>query len=296
MREDLETRPVDLLDPAQLDVARAWVGVHAAVQRDLFGDRGSAWTLEEVQGFVRGSDKKRVARGVWGGDRSSVRSRCTCPARHLRSAVLLAVGRAVRARTRVGSALVAEAERIAAEHGRSTCSSRPSGRRAGRTRREAFATARGFVVAQTVLRSEQSPRPTARPRGARRRAGCEDYRLESWSTTCGRVARGPCAPPAADEHRRALRRPRPRGGGLGRRAPAGQPRRARASVGGPSSGGAARAQRTARRFTTSGSRPVSRASATSRDTLVLTGEHRGHGSGCGSRRPTRCGSWTSCPR
>lgn len=182
MREDLETRPVDLLDPAQLDVARAWIGVHAAVQRDLFGDRGSAWTLEEVQGFVRGSDKKRVARGVWAGDRLVGALEVHLPLRdNLRSALLwLSVEPSARGRG-VGSRLVVEAERIAAEHGRSTLLVETEWAEGGSDAAEAFATARGYVVAQTVLRSEQAlPADRGALEAVVAAPGAEDYRLESW--------------------------------------------------------------------------------------------------------------------
>ena len=46
-----DLRPVDLLDPAQEDAAREWLGVHSDFQREVFGDRGSAWTFEEMLGM-----------------------------------------------------------------------------------------------------------------------------------------------------------------------------------------------------------------------------------------------------
>ena len=67
--DDLEIRPIDLLDRAQEDAARDWIGVHAAVQRELFGPTGSAWTLDEIRGFHRSPSGTRVARAAWVGDR-----------------------------------------------------------------------------------------------------------------------------------------------------------------------------------------------------------------------------------
>ncbi|GAA2743902.1 GNAT family N-acetyltransferase [Terrabacter aerolatus] len=182
MSDDLEIRPLDLLDPSQEPAARGWIGVHAAVQRDIFGDRGSAWTLEEVQGFVRGADKKRVAWAAWSGGEVVGALEVHLPLRdNLRSALLwLSVEPSLRGRG-VGSALVAEAERVAAEHGRSTLLVETEWAEGRSDASEAFATARGYVVAQTVLRSEQAlPADRAALTALVAAPGAEDYRLESW--------------------------------------------------------------------------------------------------------------------
>jgi GNAT superfamily N-acetyltransferase len=180
--EDLAIRPIDLLDPAEEAAARDWVAVHAAVQRDLFGDRGSAWSLEEVQGFVRGSDKKRVARAAWRDGELVGAVEVHLPLRdNLHGAMLwLSVLPAARGRG-VGSALLAEAERIAADHDRTTLLVETEWAEGDTDRAEAFATARGYVVAQTVLRSEQAlPADRDALMAVLAQPGAEGYTLESY--------------------------------------------------------------------------------------------------------------------
>jgi ribosomal protein S18 acetylase RimI-like enzyme len=178
----LDVRPVDLLDPDQESAARDWIAVHAAVQRDLFGDRGSVWTLEEIQGFVRSADKKRVAVGAWRGDDLVGALEVHLPLRDNQHSAMLWLSVLPSARGRgVGSRLLAEGERIAAEHDRTTLFVESEWADGQADTAEAFATARGFVVAQTVLRSEQ-PLPTDREalRAAVEAAGAEDYAFESY--------------------------------------------------------------------------------------------------------------------
>lgn len=185
MSDDLDTldvRPVDLLDPDQEAAARDWVGVHAAVQLDLFGARGSVWTLEEIQGFVRGADRKRVALGAWRGDDLVGALEVNLPLRdNLHSATLwLSVLPSARRRG-VGSRLVAEGERLAAEHDRTTLIVETEWADGRADTAEAFATAHGFVVAQTVLRSEQAlPVDRETLREAVEAPGAEDYAFESY--------------------------------------------------------------------------------------------------------------------
>ncbi len=62
-------RPIDLLDPAQHEAGTTWMDVHAAVQREVFGDRGSAWTLAEIQQFHRSGDRRRIDVAAWRGER-----------------------------------------------------------------------------------------------------------------------------------------------------------------------------------------------------------------------------------
>jgi ribosomal protein S18 acetylase RimI-like enzyme len=125
----LDVRPVDLLDPDQESAARDWIGVHAAVQRDLFGDRGSVWTLEEIQGFVRSADKKRVALGAWRGEDLVGALEVHLPLRDNQHTAMLWLSVLPSARGRgVGSRLLAEGERVAAAHDRTTLLVRRPGR------------------------------------------------------------------------------------------------------------------------------------------------------------------------
>lgn len=178
----LDVRPIDLLDPGQESAAQEWIDVHAAVQRDLFGDRGSVWTLAEIQGFVRGSDKKRVAFGAWRGDELVGALEVHLPLRdNLRAAMLwISVLPAARGRG-VGSRLLAEGERIAAEHDRTTLLVETEWAQGRSDDAEGFAAAHGFVVAQTVLRSEQHlPADRAALREVVAAPGAEDYTFETF--------------------------------------------------------------------------------------------------------------------
>jgi GNAT superfamily N-acetyltransferase len=180
--DDLDIRPIDLLDPHQEPAARQWIDVHAAVQRDLFGGRGSAWTLGEVQGFVRGADKKRVARAAWSRGELVGALEVHLPLRdNLRSAMLWLSVRPTAQRRGVGSALLADAEAIAAEHGRTTLLVETEWAHGRTDGAEGFASSRGFVVAQTVLRSEQPlPADVDALRAELAAPGAEAYSLESY--------------------------------------------------------------------------------------------------------------------
>ncbi len=182
MTNDVEIRPIDLLDPDQEPAARAWIGVHASVQRDLFGERGSVWTLEEIQGFVRGADKRRVARAAWSGGEVVGALEVHLPLRdNLHSAMLwLSVSPSAR-RHGVGAGLLAEGERIAADHDRTTLMVETEWAQGGRDVAEGFALGHGFRVAQTVLRSEQAlPADRALLNGVVAGPGADDYALESF--------------------------------------------------------------------------------------------------------------------
>jgi GNAT superfamily N-acetyltransferase len=182
MSDDLEIRPIDLLDPDQEPAARAWIAVHAAVQHDLFGPRGSAWTLEEIQGFVRGADKKRVALAAWCGERLVGALEVHLPLRDNQHAAMLWLSVLPASRGRgVGSRLLSEGERVAAEHGRNTLMVETEWAEGGVDVAEGFARSHGFVVAQTVLRSEQVLPADARAlQVAVGAPGAEDYAFESY--------------------------------------------------------------------------------------------------------------------
>lgn len=180
--DDLEIRPIDLLDPQSHDAAARWIEVHAGIQRDLFGDRGSAWTLEELQGFHRAGDKKRVDRAVWLGERLVGALEVMLPTRdNLRQAMLwLSVEREHRGRG-IGSALLAEAERICAAEGRTTIMVETEWAEGRSDEAEGFATRRGYAVGQTVLRSEQALPADRNALGEALAApGADDYEVQTW--------------------------------------------------------------------------------------------------------------------
>lgn len=179
---DVEIRPIDLLDPRQESAARDWVAVHAAVQRDLFGEKGSAWSLEEVRGFQSSPTGRRISRSAWVGDRVVGALEVRLPLRDNLHVALLWLSVLPSARRRgVGLLLLAEAERIAAEQDRSTLVVETEWPEGGSDGAEHFATAHGFTVAQTVLRSEQSlPVDHSVLRELVEGPGAEDYAFESY--------------------------------------------------------------------------------------------------------------------
>jgi GNAT superfamily N-acetyltransferase len=182
MSEDLEIRPIDLLDPVQEAAARAWIGVHAAVQQDLFGERGSMWTLEEIQGFVRGSDKKRLAFAARADGELVGALEVHLPLRDNTHSAMLWLSVLPTARGRgVGSALLAVAEDIAVDHGRTTLMVETEWAEGWVDGAERFASGHGFSVGQTVLRSEQRlPADRSGLLEAVASPGAEDYRFESY--------------------------------------------------------------------------------------------------------------------
>lgn len=145
----IEIRPIDLLDPAQRNDAARWIELHANVQRELFGDGGSAWTLEEIQTFHRSPDTERIARAAWAGGRM------------------------------VGAAEIG----MPIDHRRTTFVGQTDGAVGAPDLADGFATRHGYVIARTMLRSalnllagrEQSSGILDRADDA---DDCDDYRME----------------------------------------------------------------------------------------------------------------------
>ncbi|HSU74931.1 MAG TPA: GNAT family N-acetyltransferase [Terrabacter sp.] len=182
MTEDFTIRPIDVLDPDQDDAARQWIDVHASVQRELFAERGSAWSLEELQALHRTGTKKRVDLAAWTGDRVVGALEVQLPLVDNPDAAMLWLSVRAGARGRgIGSALLAEAERIGADHDRSLFFAETEWAEGGSDASEPFATGRGFVVAMTVLRSEMVlPADRAALGALVQGPGAEDYALEGY--------------------------------------------------------------------------------------------------------------------
>lgn len=66
---DLDIRPIDVLDEGQATAAEEWLDVFTVVQRGLFGDKGSGWTLPEIRAVALSSTKERIARSAYEGGR-----------------------------------------------------------------------------------------------------------------------------------------------------------------------------------------------------------------------------------
>ncbi|GAA2163745.1 ribosomal protein S18 acetylase RimI-like enzyme [Humibacillus xanthopallidus] len=157
MSADFEIRPIDLLDDNCLPDAERWTGIHAAVQRELFGDRGSSWTLEEIRAFHRSGEKLRVPRAAWRGGEMVGALDVIMPRADNTSLALLwlSVDPAHRG-WGFGSALLAEAERLGAAHGRSVFNAETEWAHGAADLSEGFARAHGFAIGLTMLRSDMA--------------------------------------------------------------------------------------------------------------------------------------------
>lgn len=152
--DDLDIRAIDLLDPQQEAASREWIDVHAAVQRDLFGERGSAWTLEEIRGFHRSPTGRRMARAAWEGDRMIGALEVRMPTTdNLDLALVWLSVHPDHRRRGVGGALLAEGEAIAAQHRRATLMGETEWAEGGTDEAEDFAAGHGYAIAQTMIRS-----------------------------------------------------------------------------------------------------------------------------------------------
>ncbi len=184
----IEIRPIDLLDPAQQTDAARWIEVHANVQRELFDNQGSSWTLAEIQAFHRSPDTQRVARAAWadGGMVGAAEIRMPLTDNLALATLWLSVDHAHRRRG-CGSALLAAAEQIGADHRRTTFVAQTDGAVGAPDLADGFATRRGYVIAQTRVRSALNLRAgRAQRSGILDRADAadaandsDDYRLES---------------------------------------------------------------------------------------------------------------------
>jgi GNAT superfamily N-acetyltransferase len=182
MGDSFDIRPFDILDEAQRGTAEEWVAVFVAVQRELFGDRGSAWTVAEMQAMQRKTDKKRITLAAWSGGRVVGASTVLLPM--VDNGKLAMTWPMVLAEHRgrgVGTAFVEVFERVAREHGRTTLVSESEWAAGGVDVAERFAQRRGYVIAQTTLRSEMRlPADAAALRTIIDGPGAEDYVIENY--------------------------------------------------------------------------------------------------------------------
>lgn len=182
MDDSFEIRPIDLLDDAQTDDVERWRAVYNAIQDELFSDKGSEWTLEELRGLQRRTDSKRLALAAWSASEIVGALRVMLPLRdNLRLAIFWpAVVASARGRG-IGSALVAEAELLAVQHGRSTFITESEWAGDGTDEAEDFAKHRGYTIAQTMLRSEMAL-PAEQPilQAIVEAPGAADYVIESY--------------------------------------------------------------------------------------------------------------------
>ena len=180
MSDDHDIRPIDLLDLDQEAAARDWIGVHGAVQRELFGDQGSEWTLEEIRGFHQSSTMRRVALAAWAGGRLVGALEVRMPlADNLDLALVWLSVHPEHRRRGIGGALLHAAESTASANGRRTLMGETEWPEGRSDESERFAAQHGYSVGQTVLRSVM-PLPADRDALATLAAADDDYAVETF--------------------------------------------------------------------------------------------------------------------
>lgn len=177
----LEIRPIDILDRSQAETGERWNAVAAGVQQELYGDKGSAWSLSELQARQRGPDMRRINLAAWMDGEIVGAARVVLPLLdNDRLARFWPAVASTRRAQGIGSALLSTCERIATEHGRCILQGQSEWPAGGTDAAEGFATRHGYTPAQTVLRSEL--RLPADPRALYAFAeapGPADYTIES---------------------------------------------------------------------------------------------------------------------
>jgi len=148
---------IDLLDPAQRSRAQAWLDVHTAAERHLYGAAASVWGLAEILEFHRQPDTRRVS---WAAIEDGVIVGAAEIVEGLRdnldsARIWISVLPARRNRG-IGAALVETVESAGRRDGRRifhTFTGAPPGQE---DPSRSFAEKRGYAASQTELRSTLS--------------------------------------------------------------------------------------------------------------------------------------------
>ncbi len=182
MGDTFRLQQFDFLDDASLDLAQGWAGVAAAVQQHIFGDRGSAWTFDELRALHRKTDKERVDVVARVGDDVVGALGVLMPLHDNETLAMFSLNVLPGHRGRgIGTALLAEAERIASEHGRTSFLAETEWTEGGTDESGDWAMRRGYSNAQTVLRSEMAfPADRAGLAAILSEAGAEGYLIETY--------------------------------------------------------------------------------------------------------------------
>lgn len=147
---------IDPLDRSQQSALEAWNAVFGDVDRAINGDQASPWTTEEIRQLHGSPNRRRIAIAAVDGGETVGALEVHLPLReNLRNAWILLAVRPGQRRRGVGTLLLAEAERLAADAGRTVLLAESAWRPGDEdVSGEHFAAPHGYQPAQTVLRSD----------------------------------------------------------------------------------------------------------------------------------------------
>ncbi len=148
--------PLDGLDPRQRPRLEQWAAVSEASGRAALGDSHTAWTVEDLLGLWRATDRQREAVVALEADGAAVGAAQVVMPLHdnHRLATVHVSVLPDRRRRGTGSGLLEWAEGVAARHGRTVLLAETEWAAGGEDRSgTGFAQRHGFLPAQTVLRS-----------------------------------------------------------------------------------------------------------------------------------------------
>lgn len=150
----MELLDLDLLDPTRENLVRRWYDVLVADGRARMGDLASTWELHELQTLQQDPARPRRSAVALEGDDAVGALQVTLPQRDNRDVAELAVWtRPDRTGRGVGSALLAHAEEVARQEGRTILHASSEALVDAVDPARAFAPAHGYDQAQVVLRS-----------------------------------------------------------------------------------------------------------------------------------------------
>jgi GNAT superfamily N-acetyltransferase len=174
---------IDPLDRSQDERLGAWNAVFVAADRAVNGDQGSPWTTDEIREFHRSPNRRRISIAAVEGHQTVGALQVQLPLReNLDNARLLLAVHPDHRRRGVGTLLLDEGERLAAEAGRTVLLAETEWRQGDEDVSGAhFAVPHGYQPAQTMLRSDLRLPLDRAETGALAAGAGGDYAIEtSW--------------------------------------------------------------------------------------------------------------------